>query len=120
MFNVGIIGLGQISRTHLGNFSNIPDVQVAAISDLSEERIQKCVEKYPVEQIFQDYHELLALKDLNLVVVCLPPTSGFWVTLRCHGHTPEVHWLPKNQETEYGTGATVSPGGDCPARGGGM
>ena len=81
MFKVGIIGLGQISRTHLENFGNIPDVEVAAISDLSEERIAKTIEKYPVKQIFKDYHELLALKDLDLVAICLPNNLHAPVTI---------------------------------------
>lgn len=81
IFKIGIIGLGHISTTHLENFRNIPDVEIAAISDLSDERIEACVAKIPVERVFHDYHELLAVKDLDLVVVCLPNNLHARVTI---------------------------------------
>jgi len=81
IFKIGIIGLGYISTTHLENFCSIPGVEVAAISDLSEERIEDCVAKFPVKQIFHDYRELLALGDLDLVVVCLPNNLHARVTI---------------------------------------
>jgi predicted dehydrogenase len=72
VFRVGIIGLGYIGAKHLQCFSDIPGVEVAAIADLNEDCIVACVRTCAVEQTFGDYHDLLAVKDLDLVVVCLP------------------------------------------------
>jgi predicted dehydrogenase len=72
MFKVGIIGLGYIGAKHLQRFNDIPGVEVAAIADLNEDCIAACVRACAVEQTFRDYQDLLALQDLDLIVVCLP------------------------------------------------
>lgn len=72
MINVGIIGLGYISTTHLENFSKLADAQVVAVADSSEACITACLDLYDIPQSFTDYHDLLTLDDLDLVVICLP------------------------------------------------
>lgn len=72
MFNVGLIGLGFVSDTHLKGFCNVPGVKIAAVADLDEQKIAACADNYSIGQSFQDYQELLSLQDLDLVVVCLP------------------------------------------------
>ena len=72
MFKVGIIGLGYIGTQHLQNFVDLPDVEVTAIADISDDNIAASMQIHTVEQTSRDYKELLALRDLDLVVVCLP------------------------------------------------
>ena len=72
MFRVALIGLGYISETHLKNFTAVPDVQITAIADIDSQRLDRCARNYSVSQKFLDYRQLLELKQLDLVVVCLP------------------------------------------------
>lgn len=67
-----MIGLGYISMTHLKNFTAIDGVEIAAIADLDPERTAACAAQWAVAHVFSDYRELLALQDLDLVVICLP------------------------------------------------
>ena len=72
MTRVGIVGLGFVSETHLQNFQKIPNVEIAAVADIDDTRVHAAERDYAVEQGFRDYRELLALRDLDLVVICLP------------------------------------------------
>ena len=72
MFKVGIIGLGFIGTQHLQNFVDLPGVEITAIADISDQNIAASTQIHIVEQTFRDYRDLLALQDLDLIVVCLP------------------------------------------------
>jgi predicted dehydrogenase len=63
------------------SFNDISGVEVAAIADLNEDCIAACVRAHAVEQTFRDYQDLLALQDLDLVVVCLPNNMHASVTI---------------------------------------
>lgn len=82
MFRVGVIGLGFIGDTHIQAFNQIPNVEVSAVCDLSQDQIDACIKKHPVLRATRDYHELLALHDLDLVVVCLPNNLHAPVTIQ--------------------------------------
>ena len=74
---VGIIGLGALTETLLASFVAMGDVEVVAVCDLVEERIQKIVgilERHgkTIPQTFTNYHEMLAWDDVEAVFV---PTS---------------------------------------------
>jgi len=80
MMNVGVIGLG-MGREHLRGYGLIPDVCILAVADLDEGRLRPAAEQYHVPHAFTDYRELLALKELDLVSVCLPNYLHAPVTL---------------------------------------
>lgn len=71
MANVGVIGLG-MGRGHLQGYSTLKDVKILAISDLMDERLSACAETYHVPHAFKDYHDLLAMPEIDAVSVCLP------------------------------------------------
>jgi predicted dehydrogenase len=71
MMNIAVIGLG-MGREHLRAYSLIPEVRILAIADLDEGRLRPMAEQYRVPQAYTDYRELLALKEFDLVSVCLP------------------------------------------------
>lgn len=71
MIKVGVIGLG-VGQSHLQGYSNIPDVQIVGIADLDDARLTMCCEKYGVPETYTDYHDLLAVKDLDAVSIALP------------------------------------------------
>ena len=74
---VGIIGLGARTETLLASFVAIPDVEVFAVCDLVQDRIDKIVKILkghgkPVPKTFRNYHEMLADDEVEAVFV---PTS---------------------------------------------
>lgn len=72
MLKIGIIGAGHISESHLGAFRQMDNCEVKAISDLSAELAQKRATDYGVADVYTDYKELLADKEIDAVVIATP------------------------------------------------
>jgi predicted dehydrogenase len=83
--NLGFIGLGKMNRGHLGNFLNQKDVQVQAICEVDttrREAAKKTVNEHYAKTtksgeykgctVYNDFHELLARKDIDAVVIATP------------------------------------------------
>ena len=71
--NIGVIGHGQRGKTILGLLCNMDDVNVIGVCELYEDRLeaakQTVIEKQGKEPFATlDYHELLALKNIDAVV----------------------------------------------------
>ena len=63
---VGIIGYGQIGRTHRAVVDALPDAEVVAVSR------REPIEKEPGLDWYADYRELLRRHDIDLVAICSP------------------------------------------------
>jgi predicted dehydrogenase len=82
--HLGFIGVGTMGRGHVGAFLGRPEVQVVAVCDVVAERrdhSKKTVEDFYSKdsketykgcKVFNDFRELLALKDLDAVVIATP------------------------------------------------
>jgi predicted dehydrogenase len=89
---LGFIGVGTMGRGHLGGFLGRGEVQVVAVCDVVAERrlsAQKTVEdRYAKEkkgdfkgcQVYTDFRELLARKDIDAVVIATP---DHWHAIPC-------------------------------------
>lgn len=71
MFNVAVVGLG-MGQGHLRAYNAIPDVRITAIADIDDGRLRACADQYHVAHAHTDYHELLAMRQIDAVSVCLP------------------------------------------------
>jgi predicted dehydrogenase len=70
---VGVVGIGGIGRgTHLEAWMTNPDVEVVAVCDIIRERAEKAAQKHNIPYVFEDYKDLIALEDLDLVDICTP------------------------------------------------
>lgn len=82
---LGFIGLGTQNRGHLGHFLGQKDVQVVAVCDVDttrREAAQKRVDEHYAKNTksgqakncaaYNDFHELLARKDIDAVVIATP------------------------------------------------
>jgi len=81
---VGIIGLGFMGRMHLENYQKHPEVKVVAVADTVSEKLKGDLSgggNIPTEKDIFDFrgirpyekaNELIADKDVDLVVICLP------------------------------------------------
>ena len=76
--SIGIIGVNGMGRSNLGNCARYPDVEVTAICDVWDTRVDDALAAYPSARGYRDYRELLARDDLDGVIIASPP---HWHTL---------------------------------------
>ena len=68
MISIGIIGMGQRGRATLERLGDIPEAHVVCLCDKS-----RCREDLPPDLPFlQDWHEAIALPQVDLLYVCTP------------------------------------------------
>jgi predicted dehydrogenase len=70
--NVGFVGVGGISQAHCRTLSGIEGVQIVAASDVSQPNLDRMKERWGVEHLFTDYHEMLQMDEIEAVFVCTP------------------------------------------------
>jgi predicted dehydrogenase len=68
---VGVIGTGQIGKSHIRRYQDIPDAEIVAVADIREDEAQRVAAQYNIPRVFTDYHEMLRREDLDSVDVCL-------------------------------------------------
>jgi predicted dehydrogenase len=68
---IGVIGVGQIGKHHLRNYSNIASAQVVAVADIDEAEANRVAGMYDIPNVYTDFRELLAHDDIEAVDVCL-------------------------------------------------
>ena len=80
---VGIIGAGNIVRTrHLPALKRSPDVEIVAVSNSTYESAEKfCQEHLPHATPMQNWADLVALPDLDIVWIGTPPYMHSAVTI---------------------------------------
>lgn len=71
---IGIIGSGGIAQgCHLPGYQALPELcEVVAVCDVNPETAKKAAEAFNVSKTFSDFHELLALDDIDAVSVTTP------------------------------------------------
>ncbi|TFF95072.1 Gfo/Idh/MocA family oxidoreductase, partial [Candidatus Thorarchaeota archaeon] len=74
---LGLIGTGNIGRTHLTAFlalqeADLFDVEITGICDIDENSLESAAELFSVENVYTDYNELLAEDAIDMVYICTP------------------------------------------------
>jgi predicted dehydrogenase len=72
MINVGIIGYGYWGPNVARNFNSSKGVQLIAICDLNEKRLDLAKSNYPFIRAFSDPKDLITSKDIDVVAVVTP------------------------------------------------
>jgi myo-inositol 2-dehydrogenase / D-chiro-inositol 1-dehydrogenase len=68
---VGIIGAGRIGRVHAETLAyRIPTAKVEMISDVRIDAAKKAASDFGIPKAVEDYHEILASKDIHAVIIC--------------------------------------------------
>ncbi len=69
---IGIIGNGGISRFHANGYRQLPNVEIYALCDINRQRAEAMAREYnvPMERVFTDVNDLVALKEIDAVSVC--------------------------------------------------
>jgi len=70
MLRAGVIGLGSMGVNHARVYADIEGVDLAAVADMSPERLQAAARRPAVT--YDDYRRMLAGERLDIVSVCVP------------------------------------------------
>lgn len=68
---IGVIGVGQIGKHHLENYSKIPDAEIVAVADVNETEARRVAEQYGIPHVYTDFRDLLKRDDIQAVDVAL-------------------------------------------------
>ncbi len=74
---LGLIGTGNIGRTHLIGISSLikaglVDVDIVAICDIDKQALRNAAELFDVPKTYSDYKDLVMDDDVDIVYVCTP------------------------------------------------
>lgn len=74
-FGVGIIGCGNISKSHIRGYMKLSgQCEIRAVSDVVLDKAQeKAAEIGEHVVAYEDYNELLAREDIDVISICTPP-----------------------------------------------
>ncbi|MEX0778925.1 MAG: inositol 2-dehydrogenase [Balneolales bacterium] len=82
--NVGIIGLGRLGSTYSNYFAHrIPNANLLAISDVREATLNDVAANYDIKKSYLDYHDLIADKEIDAVIITTPTNTHLEVVLEC-------------------------------------
>lgn len=71
--NVGIIGAGWVVPYHIKSYQALGDkVEILAIADSDGKKARKLSKETGIKHTFTDYRDLLKLKQIDIVDICLP------------------------------------------------
>lgn len=68
---LALIGAGNIANTHLERYVQIPEVELAAICDINEERLNETADKFGIAERYTSVDEMLASVELDAADVCV-------------------------------------------------
>jgi predicted dehydrogenase len=69
---VALIGAGNIANTHLASYEKNKDVEIAAICDINEKRLNETADKFGIQKRYTDVDSMLKdNKDLDAADVCV-------------------------------------------------
>lgn len=78
----GLIGCGTVAcYGHLPALTNLTDTDLVAVSDISEAKLAEVQEKFGVESVYTDYHDLLAREDIDAVGIATPLDKHYCVVM---------------------------------------
>jgi predicted dehydrogenase len=69
---LGLIGCGERGRSDMGKFIKAGNTDVVALCDIYGAQIDRAKQDAPNAKSFTDHHALLALKDVDVVLIAVP------------------------------------------------
>ncbi|MBQ6824865.1 MAG: Gfo/Idh/MocA family oxidoreductase [Clostridia bacterium] len=70
--NMGVISCSGMAEGHMTAIEKNPNAKLIAVCDINLEKAKKTAEKFKVEHVFQDYRDLLAMEEIDGVVIVTP------------------------------------------------
>jgi predicted dehydrogenase len=78
---LGIIGTGSRGMYHINNLSTSPIVEIVALCDDYAPHLQNAAAVYPKAKTFSDYRDLLALPEVDGVIIATPLHAHAHITI---------------------------------------
>ena len=78
---IGIIGAGRIAQVMSAAYSQIRECRLLAVNDIVRSAAERLAARFTIPIIHDDYRELLASKEVDAVLVCVPTQWHEEVTL---------------------------------------
>src|SRR5262245_15655680 len=78
---IGIIGTGFARTTQIPGFRDCMGARVVGIASRNRERAAAVAKEFGIEYVANDWHELVAHNDVDLVSVVTPPATHMEITL---------------------------------------
>lgn len=106
-FRCGIIGCGRIASefdddpkrkiisTHAGAYSNNPQTELVAVSDVNTEKLEKCKKRWNVEKSYTDYKEMLEKEKLDILSICTWSSAHCEIVREAVKHKPKAIFCEK-------------------------
>lgn len=76
-----VIGCGTVAPIHTESFLSQDNVEVAWACDLVEDKARRLADKYGIDHVTADYHEVLADESVNCVTICTDHASHSPITV---------------------------------------
>ncbi|MBO5857039.1 MAG: Gfo/Idh/MocA family oxidoreductase [Clostridia bacterium] len=68
MLKVAVVGVGGISGAHIPAWEDIKEVELVALCDIRQERL----DQYPKKRHYHDFKEMLEKEEIDILDICLP------------------------------------------------
>ena len=81
--NIGLIGCGRIADIHAQIYNAGRDAKLVAVCDENLEKARPFATRNRVERYFQDYLDLIEMKNLDFVDVCTPTSTHALIAIDC-------------------------------------
>lgn len=72
-YRVGIIGLGRVARRHIWGYLQTETALLAAGAEPNQRVANKARKKFGIGAVYEDFHDLLATEQLDIISICTPP-----------------------------------------------
>jgi predicted dehydrogenase len=69
---LGVIGTGGIAQVHCRAIADLEGAMVVAASDVERENLERTAERWSIPHLFDDYHAMLQMDELDGVIVATP------------------------------------------------
>ena len=94
--NTALIGIGSHGRVHLSMIKDVEEINLTAICDVDEKKLQRAKAEFGAERIYTDYRQMLDECDLDVVHVTTQPEPTTEVSIYCleHGLNTSVEKPP--------------------------
>ena len=82
--NIALIGAGGMANgVHYPSLYEFEDVNLVGICDLVESKLKATAERFKIDQIFNDYREMLEKTSPDAVYILMPPQHLFPLVMHC-------------------------------------
>jgi predicted dehydrogenase len=82
VIRLGVVGYGYWGPNIVRNFADVPDCQLAAVSDMRPERLAMVRNRYPAIKTYADPNELIADRRVDAVVIVTPVSTHYDLALQ--------------------------------------